>query len=72
MWQKSARFIKFISNLILLQLDEEKWSKRGVSISVIFRIFVQSNVKIKLYTNLINQLPKRTCISIFYLYPYII
>lgn len=52
MWQKSACFIKFISNLILLRLDEEKWSKRGVSISVIFRIFVQSNVKIKLYTQI--------------------
>lgn len=60
MWQKSARFIKFISNLILLQLDEEKWS--NLHFRYIFRIFVQSNVKIKLYTNLINQLPKRTCI----------
>lgn len=70
MWQKSACFIKFISNLILLQLDEEKWS--NLHFRYIFRIFVQSNVKIKLYTNLINQLPKRTCISIFYLYPYII
>lgn len=42
MWQKSARFIKFISNLILLQLDEEKWSKRGVSISVIYSVFLFS------------------------------
>lgn len=50
MWQKSARFIKFISNLILLQLDEEKWS--NLHFRYIFRIFVQSNVKIKLYTQI--------------------